>query len=113
MFQIQNNVTMQQSPCPAVSSRSASPWRAPAYAPMRQTSYPTRQGPTSLLGQLSLARQLALELVGQHPDDALTLIAAARIDAKLGHKEDAIREGEQALSILREAARIAGFGSRK
>ena len=48
---------------------------------------------------LPTARQSASEAVAQHPNEALALNTVARIDAKLGRKEDALREGDEALAI--------------
>jgi tetratricopeptide (TPR) repeat protein len=46
------------------------------------------------------ARQRAASAAQQSPDDARALIVLGQIDAALGRKEDAIREGEHALELL-------------
>ena len=45
------------------------------------------------------ARTVLAATVRQRPDDAKANIVLAEIDARLGHKEDAIREGEHALAL--------------
>jgi serine/threonine protein kinase/Flp pilus assembly protein TadD len=59
------------------------------------------------LGNLSRARTAFLSArervaatVAKRPDDARALIVLADIDAQLGRKDDAIREGEHALELL-------------
>jgi serine/threonine-protein kinase len=46
------------------------------------------------------ARQRAASAAQQSPDDARALIVLGQIDAALGRKEDAIREGEHAVELL-------------
>jgi TolB-like protein/cytochrome c-type biogenesis protein CcmH/NrfG len=46
------------------------------------------------------ARERAAATVAKQPDDAKALIVLAGIDAHLGRKEDAVREGEQAAQLL-------------
>ena len=46
------------------------------------------------------ARKRAAAAVGQRPDDARALIVLGQIDAALGRKDDAIREGERATQLL-------------
>jgi tetratricopeptide (TPR) repeat protein len=46
------------------------------------------------------ARERAASAVRQRPDDPKALMALAQIDAELGRKEDAIREGERATQLL-------------
>jgi TolB-like protein len=46
------------------------------------------------------ARERAAAAVSARPDDARALIALASIDAALGRKEDAVREGERAVELL-------------
>jgi adenylate cyclase len=46
------------------------------------------------------ARHRAAAAVAQRPDDARALIVLGQIDATLGRKEDAIREGERATQLL-------------
>ena len=65
------------------------------------------------------ARERAAATVAERPDDAKALIILAEIDARLGHKVEAIREGEDAsrlLPVSRDAfdgpdilARLAGI----
>jgi tetratricopeptide (TPR) repeat protein len=46
------------------------------------------------------ARELAAVSVATRSDDAKALIVLAKIDAKLGRKEEAVREAEQAVALL-------------
>jgi adenylate cyclase len=46
------------------------------------------------------ARERAAAAVQQRPDDARALVVLGQIDAALGRKEDAIREGEHAVELL-------------
>ena len=46
------------------------------------------------------ARERAAANVAKRPDDAKALMILAEIDARLGHKEDAVRAGEQARVLL-------------
>jgi lipopolysaccharide biosynthesis regulator YciM len=49
---------------------------------------------------LLAARQRTAAAVAQSPDDARALIVLGQIDAALGRKEDAVREGEHAVELL-------------
>ena len=51
---------------------------------------------------LLTARRLQATVVGQHPRDTIALIVLAKIDAFLGQKDDAIREGRQAVAAVPE-----------
>jgi serine/threonine-protein kinase len=46
------------------------------------------------------ARERAAVAVLERPEDGKALIVLAQIDAALGHKEDALREGERAVELL-------------
>jgi tetratricopeptide (TPR) repeat protein len=46
------------------------------------------------------ARERAAASVTARPDDAKALIVLAKVDAKLGHKEEAVREAERAVELL-------------
>jgi TolB-like protein/class 3 adenylate cyclase/Flp pilus assembly protein TadD len=46
------------------------------------------------------ARERAAAAVANRPEDAKALIILAEIDAALGHKDDAVGEGEQAVTLL-------------
>ena len=50
--------------------------------------------------QYSAARDRVAARVAQQPENAQALIVLAQLDAALGHKEDAIREGERATELL-------------
>jgi tetratricopeptide (TPR) repeat protein len=48
----------------------------------------------------TVARAKQEEAVHGHPDNALVLCALGLIDARLGRKEDALREGRRAVELL-------------
>jgi tetratricopeptide (TPR) repeat protein len=51
-------------------------------------------------GLISRARELAAAPVAARTDDAKALIVLARIDARLGRKDEAVREAERAVELL-------------
>jgi tetratricopeptide (TPR) repeat protein len=57
------------------------------------------------------ARERAAATVSARPDDGKALIVLASVDAALGRKEDAVREGQRAVELL-SVARDAFDGSR-
>jgi serine/threonine-protein kinase len=52
------------------------------------------------MAQFQLARQQVAKALAGHPDDALILCALGMIDAVLGNKDDALREGQRAVELL-------------
>jgi serine/threonine-protein kinase len=50
--------------------------------------------------QFQLARQQVAKALAGHPDDPLILCSLGMIDAVLGNKEDAVREGRHAVELL-------------
>src|SRR5207249_8634664 len=50
--------------------------------------------------QFQSARQEVAKALAGHPDDALILCALGMIDAVLGNKDDAMREGQRAVELL-------------
>lgn len=58
----------------------------------------------------SAARQLLLAIAAERPDDAKAQIVLAEVEARLGHKEEAIGAGERAL-ILRPVSNDAVDGA--
>ena len=50
--------------------------------------------------KFQVARERAAAAVREHPEDAKALIVLAQIDAAMGHKEDALREGQHAVEML-------------
>lgn len=46
------------------------------------------------------ARQRAAATSAKHPDDSKTAIMLAQIDARLGNRDEALREGERAIELL-------------
>jgi serine/threonine protein kinase len=52
------------------------------------------------IAQFQIARQQVANVLAGHPDDALILCALGTIDAVLGNKDDALREGQRAVELL-------------
>ena len=59
-----------------------------------------RSDPTKAQTAFSVSRERAAAMVAERPDDAKALIILAEIDARLGRKAEAIREGEDASKLL-------------
>ena len=51
------------------------------------------------LANFNAARTMQEELIRAHPDDPLVQVELGTVDALLGHKEDALREGRRALEL--------------
>lgn len=73
-------------------------WPRETFAGQIASLDPDRAAATA---ELLTARQRAEESFRKRPDDAKALMVLATLDAHLGRREDAVREGEQAVAMQR------------